>query len=559
MARTLVVSPHRPGAYPTIRDALDAATDGCTISISPGEYAESFELVNRHLTIESADSKQQVVIDATATGLGTVAVSGGSVSLTGLTLRSDSQAVVSVRGGALSLDSCELRAGYAACASANDGAELNLTGCQLLAGQYGLVYEDSEGTVEKCEITGISEDAVMVRLGARPTIRSTTITGCGFRGVYVYQMGKPHLELCDISNTGESGIAVAHHSSPTIVACWIHDTQGVGISIGRSCGGSVSECQLDNTASPALLLEEGATVTVREREPGATRPKAGAHSVQRAAQQDPEQIESLLGRLDSMIGLRRVKDEVHALIDEIQVNEWRRDAGLAVGAASNHLVFTGAPGTGKTTVARIYGQLLKALGVLPHGQFREVARRDLVGQYIGHTAEKTNGVFQEALGGVLFIDEAYTLSRSAGASSDFGQEAIDTLVKLMEDHRDEVAVIVAGYTDDMASFMDANAGLASRFAKTLEFENYSPDELVQIADRIARGDDYMLADGLSDALREWFGQLERDQNFGNAREARRLLEGMRKAQSGRLRGLGRRPSRDDLRTLTLEDLIGATS
>jgi SpoVK/Ycf46/Vps4 family AAA+-type ATPase len=196
--------------------------------------------------------------------------------------------------------------------------------------------------------------------------------------------------------------------------------------------------------------------------------------------------------------------------------------------------------------------------VLPGGDFKEVSRRDLVGQYIGHTAEKTTSVFEQALGGVLFIDEAYTLSRSAGTSADFGQEAIDTLVKLMEDHRDQVAVIVAGYTGDMVNFLDANAGLASRFAKTLEFENYSPAELVLIVQRIARNDDYLLAPGLDEALWEWFEQIERDQNFGNAREARKLLEGMRKAQSGRLRGLGRMPSRDDLRTLVLDDLLAAT-
>jgi SpoVK/Ycf46/Vps4 family AAA+-type ATPase len=209
-------------------------------------------------------------------------------------------------------------------------------------------------------------------------------------------------------------------------------------------------------------------------------------------------------------------------------------------------------------VARIYGQLLKALGVLPVGKFKEVARRDLVGQYIGHTAEKTNSVFEEALGGVLFIDEAYTLSRSSGGSADFGQEAIDALVKLMEDHRDSIAVIVAGYTTEMQTFLDANSGLASRFAKTMEFENYSADELVLIVDRIARQDDYLLGDGLGDALREWFTGVDRTQSFGNAREARKLIESMRKAQSGRLRGLGRMPSRDDLRTLTLDDLLVAT-
>jgi hypothetical protein len=197
--------------------------------------------------------------------------------------------------------------------------------------------------------------------------------------------------------------------------------------------------------------------------------------------------------------------------------------------------------------------------VLPDGKFKEVSRRDLVGQYIGHTAEKTSAVIEEAMGGVLFIDEAYTLSRSGGGGADFGQEAIDTLVKLMEDRRDELAVIVAGYTGEMHDFLDTNSGLASRFAKTLEFANYSPSQLVLIAARIARGDDYVLEPGLEDALFEWFSGLDRGANFGNAREARKLLEGMRKAQSGRLRRLGGVPSRDDLRTLTVDDLLAATA
>jgi hypothetical protein len=168
-------------------------------------------------------------------------------------------------------------------------------------------------------------------------------------------------------------------------------------------------------------------------------------------------------------------------------------------------------------------------------------------------------VVTKALGGVLFIDEAYTLSRSSGGGADFGQEAVDTLVKLMEDHRDEIAVIVAGYTDAMLTFLDVNSGLASRFAKTLEFENYSAENLVLIADRIAQHDDYLLEPGLDAALLEWFRQVDRGHTFGNAREARKLLEGMRKAQSGRLRGLGRVPTRDDLRTLVLDDLLAATA
>jgi hypothetical protein len=385
------------------------------------------------------------------------------------------------------------------------------------------------------------------------------VAGCGYRGIYIYQGARPTIERCDISATGDAGISVAYQGAPTITDSWIHQTRGVGIAFGAGSGGTVRGTRVEDTAAPGIQVDDAANPDIQAPDQASHLPKVGAGGVEGAAGRDTEQLDKLLAELDSMIGLVSVKDEVRALIDEIQVNEWRRAEGLAVGAAGHHLIFTGAPGTGKTTVARIYGQLLKALGMLPNGQFREVSRRDLVGQYIGHTAEKTTSVFEEALGGVLFIDEAYTLSRSAGTSADFGQEAIDTLVKLMEDHRDQVAVIVAGYTAEMRDFLDANSGLASRFAKVLEFENYAPDELVMIVNRIAHNDDYLLAPGVGDALLEWFGQIERDQSFGNAREARKLLEGMRKSQAGRLRALGRVPSRDDLRTLVLDDLLAATN
>ncbi|GAB6901554.1 hypothetical protein JCM9957A_46440 [Kineosporia succinea] len=192
--------------------------------------------------------------------------------------------------------------------------------------------------------------------------------------------------------------------------------------------------------------------------------------------------------------------------------------------------------------------------MLPSGGFREVSRRDLVGQYLGHTAEKTASVVDAAMGGVLFIDEAYTLSRSAG-SNDFGQESIDTLVKLMEDHRHEIAVIVAGYTREMSDFLDANPGLASRFSKAVEFTNYAPDDLLMIMDRIAVGGDYLLAPGTLPLLHRYFARLSHDPNFGNAREARKLFEGMRKAQAQRLRRISGRPTLDDLRTLTEQDLL----
>ncbi len=556
MAQTLSVSPQQPGAYRTIQDALEVATDDVVISIAPGTYAEAIYLDRRRVSLVCAGDPGGVTIDAQATGRPAVSGRSADITLQGLVLKAGDTPAVHVTGGRLQMRQCEAGARYGAGVSVANGATVDASEVKVTSGQYGILVEDSGGTIDHCQISNVLEDGLIVRLGADPTVRDTVITKCGYRGVYVYQAGRPTLERCEIGETRDAGVSVAHQSAPTIRDCWIHDTQGVGISVGRGCKGHIEACTFEATASPAIHVDEGAAPTIIEAPEGGSGRK-GVVPLEKAIHQDPERVEQLLAELDSMIGLASVKGEVRALIDEIQVNEWRRAAGLSVGTVSHHLIFTGAPGTGKTTVARIYGELLKALGVLPNGKFKEVARRDLVGQYIGHTAEKTTAVFEEALGGVLFIDEAYTLSRSTGGA-DFGREAIDSLVKLMEDHRDEIAVIVAGYTDDMKDFLDANAGLASRFAKTLEFENYTPDQLVSIVTRIARGDDYVLAPGLGEALLEWFDSIDRDQNFGNAREARRLLEGMRKAQSGRLRQLGRMPSRDDLRTIVLDDLLLAT-
>ncbi|MEU8374151.1 right-handed parallel beta-helix repeat-containing protein [Micromonospora sp. NPDC048894] len=557
MVRMLTVSPDRPGACPTITDALEIAPDDAVVSIEPGVYPEALRLTGRRVRLVAAGEAGSVTVDGRATGRPTVACDGGEVLLQGLIIQAADHPAVDAVGGRLRMEKCQASAGYAAAVSVRDGARIEAVEVTVTGGQHGLVVSDAGGTVEQCEIRDVTDDGIIVRLGADPTIRNCTVGNAGFRGVYVYQAARPTIERCDVSGTGDAGIVVALQSSPTIVDCWVHDTRGVGIDVGRGCGGTIEGSHTERTAAPGVRLAEGSTTVFRAAEAGG-RPLAGVSAGGGPVGQDEHKVEELLAELDSMIGLAGVKAEVRSLIDEIQVNEWRRNAGLPVGAVSHHLIFTGAPGTGKTTVARVYGRLLKALGVLPNGQFREVSRRDLVGQYIGHTAEKTSSVFTEALGGVLFIDEAYTLSRAGGAGGDFGQEAIDTLVKLMEDHREQVAVIVAGYTTEMAAFLDANSGLASRFAKTLEFENYSPVQLVDIVGRIARNDEYLLADGLADGLLEWFGQIERDQNFGNAREARKLLEGMRKAQSGRLRALGRMPSRDDLRTLVLDDLLAAT-
>ncbi|WP_432041990.1 right-handed parallel beta-helix repeat-containing protein [Streptomyces cadmiisoli] len=263
-----------------------------------------------------------------------------------------------------------------------------------------------------------------------------------------------------------------------------------------------------------------------------------------------------LERLNELIGLASVKRDVTDLVNLLGTARRREAAGLPAPRISNHLVFTGPPGTGKTTVARLYAELLVSLGALPRGQLVEVSRADLVGRYIGHTAQLTREVFERARGGVLFVDEAYTLTPSGASGADFGREAVDTLLKLMEDHRDEVVVIVAGYTAQMGDFLASNPGLASRFSRRVEFANYSSDELVTIVRQHASTAHYDCGPGTATALRAYFDAVPRDQTFGNARLARRILEGMITRQAGRLSTMSA-PSLEELRTLLPEDLTEA--
>ena len=481
----------------------------------------------------------------------TIRCRGGALTLRGLSIRSSTAGGVEVSSNHLTMDKCAIEAGFGAGIKATDRSQLAIKKTSIKGAQQGLVIEDCSGTVDTVTITNSADDAIVLRLGADPILRQCVVTGAGHRGVYAYQSAKPILEGCEISATGDTGISVVQGSSAILTSCHVHDTRGVGISFEAGTDGEVNACKVEQTASPAVQIDENASVTVREAAAAA----AAGVSTSETSKGDPKRVEELLAELDEMVGLAGVKAEVKSIIDEIQVQEWRRSAGLNVGGMSNHLIFAGAPGTGKTTVGRIYGQLLAALGVLPGGSLREVSRRDLVGQYFGHTAEKTATVFEEAKGGVVFLDEAYTLSRTAGAgNADFGQEAIDMIVKLMEDWRNDIAVIAAGYTREMVEFLDANPGLASRFVKTIEFENYSGDDLTLITKRMINSGDYRLADDAEPLLLHHFSTVERGDNFGNARDARKLFELLRKVQSQRLRTLTARPTLHELQLLTAEDV-----
>lgn len=245
-------------------------------------------------------------------------------------------------------------------------------------------------------------------------------------------------------------------------------------------------------------------------------------------------LDAIRAEINELVGLTPVKEYVFGLADNLQVQQRRAAAGLKTASLSMHMIFTGNPGTGKTTIARLVARYLKAIGALKGGQLVEVTRADLVGRYTGHTAPLTNSVIESALGGVLFIDEAYSLYR--GEQDSFGLEAIDTLVKGMEDHRDELVVILAGYTREMETFLTANSGLASRFPNRIEFPDYTAVELLQITQVLAKNKGYSLAEACTEPLLGYYARWQESdaRTAGNGRLARNTLEKAIFHQSRRL-------------------------
>ena len=259
--------------------------------------------------------------------------------------------------------------------------------------------------------------------------------------------------------------------------------------------------------------------------------------------------------LDELIGLQQVKDEVRSLANFVKLQKQREAQGLKTPKMSYHLVFTGSPGTGKTTVARIVARIYKDLGVLKKGHTVETDRSGLVANYVGQTATKTNAIVDSALNGVLFIDEAYALVPEGNSSQDYGLEAISTLLKRMEDDRDKLVVIIAGYTNEMKRFIDANPGLQSRFNRYINFPDYSAAELVDIFKMYMKKNQYTLAPDAEAYLKERFAYVvaHKDRNFGNARYARNVFEKSIQQQANRLAGQSNL-SKSQLTELTIDDL-----
>lgn len=395
----------------------------------------------------------------------------------------------------------------------------------------------------------VTEDFTLKEAGALRSICNLLIDYCDFNGIIAGKDRDNHADMVtplNISNYHQRQLNKARQSAPLKSAPPLPSNDHPA---SQSSDKTAPNITLSINLSPSLIDEEDHADAQSNSAVTVNKPAYFADGEQ-------ETLESVLAELDSLVGLSKVKEDVHSLLNFIKICQLRIQRGMKVPTVSYHLVFTGNPGTGKTTVARMVAKLYYQMGILPQGQLVETDRSGLVAGYLGQTAIKTQKVIQEALGGVLFIDEAYSLANDNEDS--YGKEAIETLLKAMEDHREELVVIVAGYDELMHKFIDSNPGLRSRFNKYFYFPDYSGEELLLILKRFCDTNGYSLAEDSIPILQNKLNEIfeGRSEHFGNARTVRNIFEHAINHQANRLVSDSNITDRE-LSELTLDDILSA--
>jgi Holliday junction resolvasome RuvABC ATP-dependent DNA helicase subunit len=501
-----------------------------------------------HVTVRDAGQAALLVTGASVTG------DRVSASAATTALRVSGPATVLLRDS-------DLSSGHGNAVEVGDGARADMTGVAVRCGDgYGLVAAD--GAKVTLGSSALRDCGMLVGPDSEVTAEGTEISGAPADGIRILGGGSLAAAGCRIHDARRSGLDVQAGARATLTSCAIFGNAGDGVRRHAGAPVQTDTCEIrDNGGVAVRELEPGPEPAGARGRDTAGRPGVPARAAE-TGEEPPAQWDDAaaqtgmgpLGELDSLVGLASVKEEVNGLINLNKLARRRQEMGLPMPPMSRHLVFAGPPGTGKTTVARLYGAVLAEVGVLSQGHLVEVSRADLVAQIIGGTAIKTTEVVTKALGGVLFIDEAYTLTnQSKGLGPDFGREAVETLMKLMEDYRDQLVVIVAGYSEQMEQFLSSNPGMASRFSRTIEFPNYSVAELVTIVQGMCARHRYELDAGALAALTRYFEAVPKGATFGNGRVARKVFESMVSNQASRIANEGTAED-DDLTKLVTADV-----
>ena len=509
------------GAISTIQEAVDAAPENSIIILRNGTYSEDL-LITKKLHIKALPGKQdknQVNID------GRIVIKSDA-SISNIELSSSNGTAIEIIGDVkVLIDTCIL-------------SETKFNAIKF-NGQ-NIVDYPGELSIENCEInnTGNTYPAIVAMCHSKVTIKDCKIHDIPHIGILITDQAQVIVENCEMWEIRNDAICVkGHDSKVNVLNGEIHHIHSSSISIIDDGYSEVSGTVIN-------------PVYGKGSAGGSVLKKSVAQRSSNSNTTTSNQIEAILNQLNEMIGLNNVKQEIEKITSFITIQEIKRSKGMQLTPASMHLVFTGNPGTGKTTVARLIGEIYKALGVLKSGHVVEVDRTHLIGQYIGHTAVQTKDKVKEAMDGVLFIDEAYALSKDS--EKDFGQEAIEVILKEMEDNRDRIAIVVAGYTEPMKQFLQSNPGLSSRFSRTIEFEDYSVNELMEIFEKLVIDSGLTLS---ATAQTKAISCIEvmyssKDEHFGNGREVRKFFEKTLECQSLRLTNI------NNTRDLTTSELSG---
>ncbi|GAA4806765.1 right-handed parallel beta-helix repeat-containing protein [Streptomyces ziwulingensis] len=552
------------GSSPALRSCTlsDAARGGLRVTEASSPFLDDCRITGTPVGVLVDGGSRPVLRALTVSGTDRALLAGGesSVECERLTVAAGSagilangRAVLTVRDSEVTTErpgaAVELTEGatgrfHGVRLRAADGPALALTGARavtescVVLDSGVLVGRDGELESKDTETSGSATDGIRVTGGGNLIAVGCRVHGARGHGVHLQATARAELDHCAVFDNARDGIRVNTEEPVRVQSCEIRDNGGQALHRMGS-GSRLTVIDVTGADDSGSGPEYGDGGPARRSGTPDTRGDSGQDGGGGGGTAPPPTARHTgtgpLAELDALVGLESVKQEVTGLINLNKMTRRREEMGLPMPPMSRHLVFAGPPGTGKTTVARLYGAVLAELGILSQGHIVEVSRADLVAQIIGGTAIKTTEVVNRALGGVLFIDEAYTLTnQSKGTGPDFGQEAVETLMKLMEDHRDEIVVIVAGYSAQMDQFLASNPGMASRFSRTVEFPNYTVDELVTIVRGLCGKHYYELTEDALEAVGRYFERIPKGPTFGNGRVARQLFETMISKQASRL-------------------------